>query len=283
MSRRFPSAAEDLAGDLLVRPVARTAEIERLADRRRVRQGADDDGRDVAGVDRLEPGATVARHRDQAGRDPDEARDDVEEPVALAELERRLEDRPVEPGRADQRLGLRLRARVVQVGNVLDAHRAHVDEPLDAGRLHRDEDRAGPLGIDEAQVGAAREVARDGDEVDDRIDAGQRRAERLRPGDIADAGPRSHRAGAGGDPADDAVARLRTAHERDDAMTRGQEGRDEVAADEPAGAGDEDGGHVGDPSWFAATHTSGAISSSVATAVADASDRDGAGIVASTT
>ena len=120
------------------------------------------------------------------GEMPDEARHDVEEPVALAELERRLEDRPVEARVADERLGLRLRARVVEGRVVLDAQRAHVDETPDAGLPHRGDDRARALGVDQAQVRAAVEVARDGDEMDDRIDAGQRRAERVGAGDVAD-------------------------------------------------------------------------------------------------
>jgi hypothetical protein len=86
----------DLARDLLVRPVARPAELERGADRRQVGEDPDGDPGHIGRMDRLEPGRAVARDRDDARRDAHETRHDVEEPVARAELERRLEDRPVE-------------------------------------------------------------------------------------------------------------------------------------------------------------------------------------------
>ena len=152
--------------------------------RRRRRRGSAGTGRAVPGTGTT-PGDIRTRPRD-----------DVEEPVALAELEGRLEDRPVEVGRGDERLGLRLRARVVESRVVHDAHRAHVDEPADACSLHRRDDRPRPLGVDEAEVGAAAEVTRDRREVDDRIDAGHRPSERVRarsrhPPDLDPARPRA--------------------------------------------------------------------------------------------
>ena len=129
----------------------------------------------------------------------------LKKPSPVAELEGWLEDRPVEAGRADQRLRLGLRARVVEVRDVLDAHRAHVDEPPDAGRGHRGDDGPRPFGVDQAQVGAAVEVARD------RRRGGRRRRRRpgprpsvVRAGDVADArldARRGGRAPAGRGPA----------------------------------------------------------------------------------
>ena len=57
--------------------------------------------------------------------------------------------------------------------------------------------RPRPLGVDQAQVGAAVEVARDRHEMDDRIDTGQGRPERLRAGDVADADLDAPRGAAG--------------------------------------------------------------------------------------
>ena len=128
------------------------------------------------------------------------------------------------PDARDERLGLGLRARVVEVRVVLDAHRAHVDEPPDARRLHRRDDRSGALGVDQAQVRAAVEVARDGDEVDDGIDAGQRRRERRRAGDVADP-ELDARALGGREPAEDDLAGRRRPDERDDPMAGREQGR----------------------------------------------------------
>ena len=123
-----------------------------------------------------------------------------------------------------------------------DAHRAHVDEAADPGLLHRGDDRAGALGVDEAQVRAAVEVARDRDQMDDGIDTGHRRGEGLRPGHVAD--PDLDVLPLGGrEPAVDHLTSGRGADHRDDVVTRRQQTRDDVAADEAAGAGDEDRGH----------------------------------------
>ena len=119
------------------------------------------------------------------------------------------------PEFADERLGLRLGAGVVEGRVVGDAERAHVDEPPDAGLLHRGDDRPRALGVDQAQVRAAIEVARDRDQVDDGIDAGHRRGEGRRPGDVAD--PRLDlRALVAREPAEDHLARRRRPDERDD-------------------------------------------------------------------
>jgi hypothetical protein len=75
----------------------------------------------------------------------------------------------------------------VQLGIVLDAHRSHVDEAADAGRPHRGDDRPGPHGVDQAEARAAVAVARDCDEVDDGVDAGQRRRQRGGFRDVGDA------------------------------------------------------------------------------------------------
>ena len=111
------------------------------------------------------------------GRDPDEAGDDVEEAVALAELERRLEDRPVE---------VRTRGRAPRPSPSSSrsggpGRRSTPSAPMWTSRrtpaaLHRGDDGARALGVDQAQVGAAVEVARDGHEMDDRVDARQRRS-----------------------------------------------------------------------------------------------------------
>jgi hypothetical protein len=80
--------------------------------------------------------------------------------------------------------------------------------------------------------------------VDDGIDAGHRRGERVRSGDVADA---DLDVGAPGErqATDDGLAGGRGAGEGDDLVSRGEQDRDEMAADEAAGAGHEDGGHDG--------------------------------------
>ena len=114
----------------------------------------------------------------------------------------------------------------------------------DAGAGHRGQHGARSLGVDPGQVGAAVEVARDGHQVDDGIDAGQRRRQRGRMRDVAlaqlDAGSKG-----GGQAAEDGLAGRLAANQRHDAVAGGQQGRDGVAADEPAGTGHEDRGHGG--------------------------------------
>ena len=193
---------------------------------------------------RLEAAPAAARDRDDAGRHPDQARDDVEEAVALAEQERRLEDRPVEPGVADQRLGLRLRARVVQRRVVDHAHRAEVDEPADARRpWPRATTLRVPLGVDEPER-PRRRPGRAGW----RRGGGPRR--RRRRAAASDSGSVTSPI-RGSTPARQAAGRrsrtpragVGVAHERDDAMAGAEQGRDEVAADEAGRAGDQDRGH----------------------------------------
>ena len=98
IARRLPSASSDLAGDLAIRPVARPAQVEGRADRSSGRRTARTTTvRDVVDVDRLEARLAVARDRDdpraRSGRDPATM---LKNPSPSPELERRLEDRPVE-------------------------------------------------------------------------------------------------------------------------------------------------------------------------------------------
>ena len=117
--------------------------------------------------------APRAGDRDHARRDPDEPRDEVEEPVARPEQQRRAEDRPVEPARrgrspspspSSSRSGDR----------VVDDGRARpVDEPPDARVARRLTTFRVSLGVDEPEARAAVEVSRDRGQVDDRVDAGE--------------------------------------------------------------------------------------------------------------
>ncbi len=123
-----------------------------------------------------------------------------------------------------------------------DAHRAHVDETADPGLLHCGNDRPGAFGVDQAQVGAAVEVTRDRDEMDDGIDAGHRRGEGLRPRHVPD--PDLDVGPAGGrQRTEDHLPGGRGPDHGDHPMTRGQQAGDEMSADEAACAGDEDRGH----------------------------------------
>ena len=85
-------------------------------------------------------------------------------------------------------------------------------------------------------------VARDRDQVDDGVDAGERRESVAGGQHVAgaqlDGGGQRRR-----EPARDDLAGVRGAHERDDAVAAPGELGDEVAADEAGGAGDEDGRH----------------------------------------
>ena len=83
-------------------------------------------------------------------------------------------------------IACRLRARVVERGIVDDAHRAEVDEAPDARVGRRPEQEPRPLRVDEAEARAAVPVAREGDEVEDRIRPVEGRGQGLGPGDVAD-------------------------------------------------------------------------------------------------
>jgi hypothetical protein len=132
----------------------------------------------------------------------------------------------------------------VELGVVLDAHRAHVDETPNAGLPHPGDDGTRPLGVDQAQVGASVEVARDRREVDHGVDPDHGGGQRVGPGHVADPN-RDAVPILRPDPADDDLARRIRPAQRDDAVTVREEGRNEVAADEAAGAGHEDGRHGG--------------------------------------
>ena len=236
--------AQDLRGDLPVGPVARPTELERRPDRGRILERASDDRRHVTHEDRLEPALPIARHRHDPRGEPDEAGDDIEEAVARAELERRLEDRPVQAGGADRGLRPGLRARVVEARIVDDAQGAHVDQAPDAGRRHGRQERPRSLGVDPGQVGAVVAVARERHQVDDRVDAGHRRRQGARSSDVAVAHLEVRSVGRGEAGQDGLGGRL-AADQGDDSMAGGEQRRNGVAADEPAGAGHEDRGHAG--------------------------------------
>jgi hypothetical protein len=98
------------------------------------------------------------------------------------------------------------------------------------------------LGVDQAKVGAAAKVARDRDEVDHRIDPGERRLERVGASHVADP-DLDPLAAFGRQPAYDDLAGRRRPGQRHDAMAGRQQGGHVMAADEAAGAGHEDGRH----------------------------------------
>ncbi len=161
----------DLGGDLAIGPLARPAQLVGAPHVTGVLEAEPDGPGEVVGGERLEPAPAVARDRDDPRRQADEVGHDVEEAVALTPQERRLEDRPVEVRRRDDRLGLRLRARVVELRVVGHAERAQVDEPPDPGDGHRLDDGPGPLGVHPDEIAAVAPVARQGDEVDDGVDS----------------------------------------------------------------------------------------------------------------
>jgi hypothetical protein len=123
-----------------------------------------------------------------------------------------------------------------------DAHRAEMDEPPDAGLGRGPEHEPRPFRVDQPEARAAVPVARDRREVEHRLGAVEGGRQRLGPGDVAG---RRREAGAlsGGEAAPDGLARMLGADERVDVVPGVEERRDEVAADEPVGAGDEDRGH----------------------------------------
>ena len=143
----------------------------------------------------------------------------LKKPSPVAELERRLEDRPVEAGRADERLGLGLRARVVEVGSSSTPIAPMWTSRRTPAAVMAATTARVPFGVDQAQVRAAVEVARDRHEVDDGVDAGQRRPERVRAGDVADARLDARR-GAAGSRREDRLAVGRRPDQRDDPMIR---------------------------------------------------------------
>ena len=130
-----------------------------------------------------------------------------------------------------------MQARVVE-----DAERAQVDEAADPGGRRGVQDVAGALGVDEPEAGAAVPVARDRGEVEDRVGPLEGGRQRVGPGDVALA-DLDGVALAGREAAEHLVGARLVPDEGEDAVTGVEEGRDEVTADEPVGAGDEDGGH----------------------------------------
>ena len=137
----------------------------------------------------------------------------------------------------------------MQVRVILNAHRAHVDQAQHTGRGHRLDQGPGTFRVDESQISAAPEVARDGHQVDDPVDAGECRGQAVGAGDVAAAqlkvralyrgqSPGHGLSGGGG------------ADEGHDVVAGVKQGGHDVLTDEAAGAGDEDGRH-GDGSLLA--------------------------------
>ena len=232
--------AQDLLDDLAVGPVARPAEehsrpiVESSANAwtaARARSAT------ANGWNRASPlpviGVTPGDSRTRPARM-------LKNPSRGPYMHRRREDRPVEPARPHEGDRLRLRARVVQGRVVDDAHRAEVDEPPDAGLGRGPQDEPRALGVDQAEARAAVPVARDRGEVEDRVRAGRARAAGSRAAVMS---PIVRARGARAGPASGGAGRFAAssvADERADAVAGVDERGDEVAADEPAGAGDED-------------------------------------------
>ena len=132
----------------------------------------------------------------------------------------------------------------MEVGVVHDTEGAEVDETAHARIGRGPQDVAGALGVDQAQGGAAVPVPRHRDEVEDGIGAREGCGKGLGPGHVSRAGLDGVALG-GREAAHDDGGPVVVTDEREDAMACVDEGGDHVAADESAGAGDEDRGHRG--------------------------------------
>src|SRR5215208_2243962 len=171
MAGARPPTRERPAGSTAGAWAGSPAELELAADGSVVADDAGGDPRPIADEQRREPAGRARRDRHDAGRDPDEPGNGVEEAVALAPQKRRLEDRPVEFAFRDEALSSSLRRRVVEVRVVDDTEGALVDEPANPGDASSGDDVARSLGIHEPEVGAAIPVPGDRREMEHGIDA----------------------------------------------------------------------------------------------------------------
>ena len=233
VDRRAPRAEHALQAlpEAVPRRRLRTAELERAPEHIRVLDRLREVLRDVLDPDRLEPPRPVAddRRHGRVAREPHERRQDA---AVVAEHEARPEDDVLEARRADGALHLPFRGEVRHrvLRALVEAERAHEDEPPDARHLGRSDEVPGSV-LHHALEVAARALD-DRHEMDDRVgaDAGGAQHGRVAhvPDDELDA--------PGGEPrgapavADDRahvnVARTERVHD--------------VVADEAGPAGDED-------------------------------------------
>lgn len=121
------------------------------------------------------------------------------------------------------------------------AEGTEVDEAADAGRLRRGDEVRRAAGVDALEVCAAVPIARQRDEVDDRVAAVDGAAERGGIDDIAEAHLQC--AGGGGVADPQPLRGLLVTHERHDLVSGGEECGEDVAADEARAAGEEDARH----------------------------------------
>ena len=143
-----------------------------------------------------------------------------------------------------------------------DTHGALMDEAPDAGCLCGVDGVARALGVHEPQRLAAVEVARDGHEMEDRVDVAHDRGQGLALADVAqpdlDTVTLHCR-----EPAEHELTSLIGADHRDDAMAAIEQRRDGMPADEAVGAGHEDGGHHAPAGWWSSPRHSPVRASAV--------------------
>ena len=188
--------------------------------------------RDVADVDGLELHlrARQRHHR----KEVQERREPVQEIVLSAEDHRRLENRPVEPGRRDGRFGLALAREIAARPHGIGVERAHLHEPRHAGRPACGDEAPRDPDVDVGERLRAR-LVEDSDKIDHCRRAGRERGYRRRVADVGfeylDGRQKEQ------------VARDHApACRNDDAVSTIDERGDDVAADEAGSPDDHDSG-----------------------------------------
>ena len=190
--------------------------------------------RDVAHVHGLEPrvGVGERHHRQEAL----ETRKHVEERILPTEDDGRLEDRPGKVGIGDERFRLTLGAQVTARRFDAGVERAHVQKSRYAHRTTRVDELSRELDVRALEIAAARFVE-DPDEVDRRASAGRQLLERERIMDVrldhVDCRQENEMPGA-----------LSISRWHNDAATRGNQSRDDMAPDEAATAQNQDSRRV---------------------------------------